>query len=144
MALTTARVADPTFFPNRAAKVFYRPAVDKNAQPAGLLATGAAADNEISTVVDISETTPTKHAAPTQSSEQDSKPKRTSSTLDNVKDKLFSALPSTSAPKQSSGPTKASSQSIEIGIMGILHPSVLGHYDLEYPCSVFEFTVEGL
>jgi phenylalanyl-tRNA synthetase beta chain len=60
------------------------------------------------------------------------------STADSLKEKLKSVLPSASDAKA------AFTGDVEIGIMGILHPTVLINYELDYPCSVFEFTLEGL
>lgn len=134
--------SDPTFFPDRAAKIFYRPPTDKNAQSAGLIDGGAAADNDLPTTVDPSETTPTKSAVDAsalQSQETGEKPKVTSA-LSNLKEKLMSALPSTNDTKGGS----SVSRDVEIGIMGIIHPTCLQKFELEYPCSVFEFTVENL
>lgn len=72
------------------------------------------------------------------------------SALDNIKDKLMSALPSVSqhhSGSSASGPSTNGTVvggGIEIGIMGIIHPTVLENFDLEYPCSVLEFKLEGL
>lgn len=48
-----------------------------------------------------------------------------------IKDAIASILPS-----------KASSRDVVIGSIGILHPSVLKAYDLDYPASSFEFDIE--
>ena len=69
------------------------------------------------------------------------------SALDTLKDKLLSALPKGTASAADDAQKKIAhlaEKDVEIGIMGILHPTVLGSFDLEYPCSVFEFTLEGL
>lgn len=127
---------DATFFPDRAAKIFYRPARDPLAQPANLLDSGANAGNDVPTIP--VETTPTKHAVDTAaSSERPSNP-RQPSVLDTLKDTLLSSL-----PKLGGQPTQTQ-HDIEIGIMGILHPTVLGNFELEYPCSAIEFTLEHL
>ena len=69
------------------------------------------------------------------------------SALDTLKDKLLSALPKGTASAADDAQKQIAhlaEKDVEIGIMGILHPTVLGSFDLEYPCSVFEFTLEGL
>jgi len=33
-------------------------------------------------------------------------------------------------------------EDIEIGMLGILHPTVLEKFDIGYPCSALEFTLE--
>ncbi|KZT42883.1 phenylalanyl-tRNA synthetase [Sistotremastrum suecicum HHB10207 ss-3] len=76
---------DPTFFPGRAATIYYR--------------------------------------APPQPSQSQTK-------LANVKETLKSAFSST--------PTR----DIEIGSLGILHPSVLEKFDIIFPCSALEFSLE--
>nr|BAJ99943.1 predicted protein [Hordeum vulgare subsp. vulgare] len=103
---------DATFFPDRAAKIYYRPAGAK-----------AAAHGQ-----------------------RPSLEKKAESALDTIKDKLMSALPSAVSPSSSSSSSAAAAVSggIEIGTMGIVHPTVLQNFDLEYPCSVLEFTLEGL
>lgn len=65
-------------------------------------------------------------STPTKSNDTDSSP------LDNLKEKLSSALPSLTG----------TSRDIEIGSIGILHPSVLKSYELDYPCSALEFDVD--
>ena len=72
-------LADPTFFPNRAANIYYR--------------------------------------APSCP---------TSSTLAKAKDSVKSAI----------------SKDNKIGTLGILHPTVLQSFEIGYPCSALEFTLE--
>lgn len=36
----------------------------------------------------------------------------------------------------------STSGDIEIGLLGILHPSVLEKFEISYPCSALEFTLE--
>ena len=88
-----------------------------------------------------------------EQSEQPTRPAVQSkpSALDSLKDKLLSALPSGAAGSASAAADESqkkiaqlAEKDVEIGIMGILHPTVLGSFDLEYPCSVFDFTLEGL
>lgn len=52
----------------------------------------------------------------------------TSSALENLKADLYNALPGVDEQKP-----------IEIGQLGILHPEVLKHFELDYPCSTLEF-----
>ena len=59
--------------------------------------------------------------------------------LDTIKDKLAAALPSVAKPLAGAGATAAD---IKIGSLGILHPSVLKAFELDYPCSSLEFDVE--
>ena len=74
-------LADPTFFPGRAATIYYRPAPDTNAS--GLAA---------------------------------------------LKRTLKAALHHPG--------------DLEIGVLGILHPAVLERFEISYPCSALEFTLE--
>jgi phenylalanyl-tRNA synthetase beta chain len=53
-----------------------------------------------------------------------------SSVFDSLKATLASALPS-SSPKD-----------LNIGVIGILHPSVLEKFDISFPCSALEITLE--
>lgn len=100
-------------------------------QHAHLLDTGASATNDLETNVAPTEPVFVKAAAePKHASDQ--------STLETLKEKVKAALPSKSDAKA------AVTSDVEIGIMGILHPTVLNNYELDYPCSVFEFTLEGL
>lgn len=122
---------DATFFPDRAAKIFYRPASDSTSQHAHLLDTGASAYNELETNVPATEPAFVKAAAEPKNAEGQS-------TLDALKEKVKAALPSAGEAKA------AVTGDVEIGIMGILHPTVLHNYELDYPCSLFEFTLEGL
>lgn len=129
--LITLFPADDTFFPDRAAKIYYRAAADKSAQHAHLLDTGASAYNDLETNVEPTEPAFVKAAAePRQTGEK--------SALESIKQKVKAALPSKDEAKA------AVTSDIEIGIMGILHPTVLKNYEIDYPCSVFEITLEGL
>lgn len=40
--------------------------------------------------------------------------------------------------------TKADGTDVELGMYGVLHPTVLENYDLSYPCSVVEMDIEPL
>jgi len=103
---------DDTFFPDRAAKIYYRAAS----------ATHSVQGN------------PNASASASSSAEKGSE-----SPLHNIKEKFASAL-----PQVGSSSTAVAGSGKEIGIMGIVHPTVLQNFDLEYPCSVFELTLEGL
>ena len=80
-AYCTATLADPTFFPGRAATIYYRPS--KELSGSGLAA---------------------------------------------LKRTLKGAL--------------GRPDDLEIGVLGILHPSVLEKFEISYPCSALEFTLE--
>lgn len=123
---------DSTFFPDRAAKIFYRAPTDSSAQHAHLMDSGASAYNELETNVAATEPAFVKAANEPKSTED-------KSTLESLKDKVKAALPSTTEAKAA-----VAGKDVEIGIMGILHPTVLHNYELDYPCSLFEFTLEGL
>lgn len=129
---------DPTFFPDRAAKIYYRPPTDSSTQSAHLLETGANRDNDLSTSSSEPASSSQADGKPTDVASKQSTQTSASSALDSLKDKLLSALPTTSSSKTPKQKDR------EIGIMGILHPTVLQHFDIEYPCSAIEFTVEGL
>lgn len=152
--LTSRIGTDPTFFPDRAAKIFYRPASDPSAQSAHLMDTGASADNDLKTnVPEPSGPTFVQASLPDSEKASEETPARPAvqskpSALDTLKDKLLSALPTGSAKDAADEAQKKAAQlaqkDVEIGIMGILHPTVLSSFELEYPCSVFEITLEGL
>ncbi|KAM0789338.1 hypothetical protein ACM66B_000171 [Microbotryomycetes sp. NB124-2] len=113
---------DATYFPNRAAKIFYRPGkLDAPAQ----LAPVASADAGNASVATASSAA----LAPSQEKQ---------GPLDTIKQTLSSVLP---GHKDSSG-SGAPVRDIEIGSLGILHPTVLKSFELDYPCSALEFDVE--
>jgi phenylalanyl-tRNA synthetase beta chain len=58
----------------------------------------------------------------------------TGTVLDNLKDTLGKALPSSTRT--------AGQKAIQIGELGILHPTVLQQFELDYPCSTLEFNLE--
>ena len=105
--LLPLNMLDSTFFPGRAARIFYRP----NANPpysSSQMSQGMQGVEE----------------QPPSTSEQKT------SVFDSIKAKFTSALP-LSSPKD-----------LNIGIIGILHPSVLEKFEISYPCSALEFTLE--
>lgn len=105
IVLNTKRWLDPTYFPGRSAKIYYRPPV---VQGAHITFAPVASVNLASATATVVST----HSA-----------------LDGLKQTLSAALP-------------GSSRDVEIGSLGILHPSVLAAFELDYPCSAMEFDLE--
>lgn len=107
---------DPTFFPNRGAQIYYRPP---------LVAGGAHTTFAPAKSADVANATaaPTSVLAPTP----------TPSAFDNLKEKLGDVLHPDS---------KSTKRDVVIGSLGILHPSVLKAFELDYPCSSLEFDIE--
>lgn len=105
---------DPTFFPNRSAEIFYRPPV-----VAGAHLTFAPVAS-----VDLANASGTTGPSSTASSE-------VPSTFDHLKQTLSGALPGAN-----------SARDICIGSIGILHPSVLEKFELDFPCSTVEFDLK--
>jgi phenylalanyl-tRNA synthetase beta chain len=62
-------------------------------------------------------------------------PQTSSGPLHTLAENLKAALPTTHSP---------ASRDIVIGSLGILHPSVLGKFELSRPCSALEIDVEPL
>ncbi|KAG9037721.1 phenylalanine--tRNA ligase subunit beta [Tulasnella sp. JGI-2019a] len=109
---------DPTFFPGRAAKIFYRP---KGNPPfsSSQMSQSAATDSQQPTEAAFIAPPPTEAAKP--------------SALDNIKATLSSALPSLG---------NSHPHDMDIGVIGILHPTVLEKFEISFPCSALEFTLE--
>ncbi|GAA5891773.1 hypothetical protein JCM6882_006202 [Rhodosporidiobolus microsporus] len=125
---------DATFFPGRSATIYYRSSpsgVDAHATLAPL----SSANTDDAQAVPAS----TPHLAPTPTSA--AKPEEPKGALDTIKDTLASALPAV-ADKVKGAAAKAGARDVKIGELGILHPSVLGAFELDYPCSTLEFDVE--
>ena len=86
-------------------------------------------------------------AAPAAEADKDDEKK---GALDTIKDKLAAALPSVvvGAAKKAGHEAHEAAQQVErvkdvkVGSLGILHPSVLKAYELDYPASTLEFDVE--
>lgn len=120
---------DATYFPNRAAKIFYRPGKGGDAHVQLAPAASANPDDAV--------------AAKSESTSQNSAPvhEEKKGPLDTIKQSLTKVLP---GHKESSNEKKESltSGDIEIGSLGILHPAVLKSFELDYPCSALEFDVE--
>ncbi|KAM0748754.1 phenylalanyl-tRNA synthetase [Meredithblackwellia eburnea MCA 4105] len=106
-------VEDATYFPDRSAQIWYRPPAVAGAHV--VFAPVASADESNAGAAAPSAATPAEPP----------------SKLDSVKEAISSVLPSS-----------ASSRDILIGSVGILHPSVLKAYELDYPASSFEFDLE--
>ncbi|SCV69773.1 BQ2448_1167 [Microbotryum intermedium] len=113
-----------TYFPDRSAKIYYRP----SATGAKNLSFAPVASADVANA--SGSLRGPKDATATESS---------SGPLDKIKDVLSSALPQIGSKHASSASTL---RDVEIGEIGILHPSVLKAYDLDYPCSTLEFSVE--
>ncbi|KAG8956768.1 phenylalanine--tRNA ligase subunit beta [Tulasnella sp. 424] len=96
---------DPTFFPGRAAKIFYRP---KGNPPYS--------ESQMSQTPSASGTT------------QEAEP---SGLIAAAKDAVSAAV----SKLKSTG-------DVEIGLIGILHPTVVEKFEIPYPCSALEFTLE--
>lgn len=45
-------------------------------------------------------------------------------------------------PAPLKGTTTSSKQDLNIGTLGILHPTVLENFEIGFPCSALEFTLE--
>lgn len=105
-------VEDATFFPGRAAKIIYRP---KENPPYS--------SSQMSQTASSVKAHPTGAAFVTPPTPTPLKP----SLLDNLKGTLASVLPL---------------RDTEIGVIGILHPSVLDKFEITFPCSALEFTLE--
>ena len=112
-------MADPTFFPGRAARIIYRP---KGNPPFS--------KSQMSQSAETDTPNPTSAAFVGTAAPQTAK---APSTLEKIKDVVASALPSAHQHHHSD---------LEIGVIGILHPSVLEKFEVTYPCSALEFTLE--
>jgi phenylalanyl-tRNA synthetase beta chain len=125
------------FFPDRAAKIFYRPPASSSEE-----------DNNDAHVVDVAFASKEEGSAPLPNTipEPSFKDKpagdaaaassattatATGTVLDNLKDTLGKALPSLMTMAAGGSKQKA----IQIGELGILHPTVLQQFELDYPCS---------
>jgi phenylalanyl-tRNA synthetase beta chain len=136
---------DATYFPGRSATIYYRPSKTASA-PARLAPAESADPSDASVAVEASSSESTPTATTETSSPHHSGP------LDTLKEKLSSALPSvlkkhhheeSSSSSSTSAPAAAAlSRDVAIGSLGILHPSVLKSYELDFPCSALEFDLE--
>ncbi|GAA5861110.1 hypothetical protein JCM1840_003083 [Sporobolomyces johnsonii] len=121
---------DATYFPGRSATIYYRPSTGASAHVK--LAPLASADPSDAQAAPSSPAVAAHDATIASSSAAESN----KGPLDTLKDKLASALPTLG------GQTGAAARDVAIGSLGILHPSVLRAYELDYPCSALEFDLE--
>ncbi|GAA5866992.1 hypothetical protein JCM8547_008401 [Rhodosporidiobolus lusitaniae] len=137
---------DATFFPGRSATIYYRPppsGIDAHATlapvPSADPADAQAVPSSASFLAPSSSPSASSQPATAKEQADDSK-----GPLDSIKDKLASALPAVGAVAESlSAPaTKVGARDVKIGELGILHPTVLQAYELDFPCSTLEFDVE--
>ncbi|KAF8760272.1 phenylalanyl-tRNA synthetase subunit beta [Rhizoctonia solani] len=131
---------DPTYFPGRAAKIFYRPRKGtETKEPTPLL--------EDSTVIDTASSKTAESAPLTATPAATTATSKASELLSNIKSTISSVIASPLEPvktglkegsAESTHPPRADGV-IEIGSLGILHPSVLEKFEIPYPCSALEF-----
>lgn len=108
--------ADPTFFPDRSAKIYFRPPPSD------------AAKEQSTQLVD-----PT-YASTNDEQEQKAQATGNSSKKDKAKDAVKKAA-------QKVAPSSVTD--IEVGVMGIVHPEVLGHFEMDvFAASALEFNLE--
>jgi phenylalanyl-tRNA synthetase beta subunit len=132
---------DATYFPGRAAKIFYRPRKGTEArEPKPLL--------EDPVVIDTAASKSASSAPLPQTSTKPPSESKAASVLASVTDTIKSVLPTSTKASTTTKPKEGSSESthparadgaIEIGSLGILHPSVLASFEIPYPCSALEF-----
>ena len=96
---------DATYFPDRSAKIFYRPPLVPGAHITFAPIASLSSANATATISSTS-----AHLEPT-------------STIQKLRENIVG-------------------RDVEIGSIGILHPTVLKAYELDFPCSAVEFDVE--
>ncbi|GAA5846986.1 hypothetical protein JCM5353_008622 [Sporobolomyces roseus] len=139
---------DATYFPGRSATIYYRQS-KTNSAPARLAPLESADPSDASVATSAPSTSTDTPASTAESSPSHTGP------LGNLKSKLSAALPSVlkkshhhddneTSTTTSSSPASAPvpQRDVAIGSLGILHPSVLKSYELDYPCSTLEFDLE--
>ncbi|KAK0545855.1 phenylalanine--tRNA ligase subunit beta [Tilletia horrida] len=140
---------DPTFFPGRAASIYFRPApstaAPSTAAPTASL--GALSNEETASVAagavtaqppvteNTSSTSTTKAAAQVAKGALDTVKSQLGAALDSV---LPASVSSSGAASKAWNPAT----DIYIGQLGVLHPTVLEKFEIGYPCSAMEFNVE--
>lgn len=124
---TEVCVTDPTYFPNRGAKIYYRHGPPR--KDASINSVSTSVVDSVATSKDAS----SKPIASLPASTPSSTSAAGAGALDTLKETLSAALPSLS---------KTVHGDVEIGSLGILHPSVLGNFELSFPCSALEFDLE--
>ncbi|BGP40852.1 phenylalanine--tRNA ligase subunit beta [Rhodotorula kratochvilovae] len=130
---------DATYFPGRSADIYYRApvsGVDAHATLAPLQSAHAedAQAAPASTPPQAPTSTPRPALAPAPEQSEGKK-----GPLETIKDTLAAALPSVAG---GAGAVAEKVKDVKIGSLGILHPSVLKAYELDYPASALEFDVE--
>ncbi|GAA5924181.1 hypothetical protein JCM3775_005615 [Rhodotorula graminis] len=149
---------DLTFFPGRSADIYYRAppsGVDAHATLAPLSSANPDDAQAVPGSTPALAPTSTPALAPTGASDaraaaEDGKDEDKKGALDTIKDKLAAALPSVvvGAAKKAGHEAHEAAHEVErvkdvkVGSLGILHPSVLKAYELDYPASTLEFDVE--
>jgi phenylalanyl-tRNA synthetase beta chain len=121
---------DPTYLPGRGARILFR------AKAASTAAKGPEPPAEASSTAAVSQTDssiPLADAVPQDEPSAAARPKP--SAFDTLKTSLASVLP---------GSSGSGSGDVVIGSLGILHPSVLGKFEIPFPISAVEFSLEGL
>ncbi|GAA6032544.1 hypothetical protein JCM8097_004808 [Rhodosporidiobolus ruineniae] len=130
---------DATFFPGRSATIYYRSppfGVNTHATLAPTTSTNAEDAQSVPGSTPALAPTSVPALAPSAPAEAEEK-----GPLDTVRSALAPALNAVADKvKQATG--AAGSRDVKIGELGILHPSVLGAFELDYPCSTLEFDVE--
>lgn len=114
-------VDHPTFFPDRSAKIFFRP-LPKNAHPQPTHLVDLTYESSDVAEADRRQEQPTSQQAPKVAAQQ-----------------------AGHAVKQAVKETVegASARDVEIGSLGILHPDVLKHFEIDtFACSALEFDLE--
>lgn len=119
--------SDATYFPNRAAKIYYRRPLVAGAH---ITFAPVASVNAANATGVVSSSSLQPHSTATATT--------TTSPLDSLKATLSAVLPGGGAATT----TNHSERDVEIGSLGILHPSVLQAFELDYPCSAMEFDLE--
>ncbi|CAE6424407.1 unnamed protein product [Rhizoctonia solani] len=128
---------DPTYFPGRAAKIFYRPRKGtETKEPIPLLEDPEVMDTASSKTAESAPLPPPTSEPPTKTAQVVSSIKSTIASLSSKSQPVKTGLKEGSAES-----TRAprSDGVIEIGSLGILHPSVLEKFEIPYPCSALEF-----
>lgn len=87
--------------------------------------------------------------SPAPKEEEEEEKKEKLGPLDTIKQSLASVLPGhhgkdklDKAEEKVEKVLGGGSRDVEIGSIGILHPSVLKAYELDFPCSTLEFDIE--
>lgn len=136
--------SDPTYFPGRAAKIFYRPRKGTETKEPTPLLEDPEVMNTASSKKDESAPLPTTSPATTTT---ESAKTKAAEVVSSITSTIKNVLPSKGEPvktglkegsAESTHPPRADGV-IEIGSLGILHPSVLEHFEIPYPCSALEF-----